>query len=93
MLLINNFLLQYQIKLHVISDLAPKYHMTSSTPAYKVSKAAVSMLIMQYALNLAHEGFTFILVNPGVSKLSSKPRRSSCKALLYTVASVRYGIP
>ena len=40
MLLINNFLLQYQIKLHVISDLAPKYHMTSSTPAYKVSKAA-----------------------------------------------------
>ncbi|OAL23532.1 hypothetical protein AYO20_10977 [Fonsecaea nubica] len=37
----------------------------ASTPAYKVSKAALNMLTVQYALELGKEGFTFLLVSPG----------------------------
>lgn len=36
-------------------------------PAYKVSKAALNMLTVQYAQSYADEGFTFLAVNPGVS--------------------------
>jgi NAD(P)-dependent dehydrogenase (short-subunit alcohol dehydrogenase family) len=36
------------------------------TPAYKVSKAAMNMLTVQYALELGKEGFTVFMVSPGV---------------------------
>lgn len=35
--------------------------------AYKVSKAGLHMLNKQYSLDLADEGFTCLLVSPGVS--------------------------
>lgn len=36
-------------------------------PAYKISKAALNALTVQYALSYEDEGFTFLAVNPGVS--------------------------
>lgn len=36
------------------------------TPAYKISKAALNMLTVQYALDLGKEGLIFLAVNPGV---------------------------
>jgi NAD(P)-dependent dehydrogenase (short-subunit alcohol dehydrogenase family) len=36
------------------------------TPAYKISKAALNMLTVQYALDLGGEGFIFLPVSPGV---------------------------
>ncbi|KAL9587129.1 MAG: hypothetical protein Q9203_003619 [Teloschistes exilis] len=36
-------------------------------PAYKISKAALNMLTVQYALSLEKEGFTCISMSPGVS--------------------------
>jgi NAD(P)-dependent dehydrogenase (short-subunit alcohol dehydrogenase family) len=38
------------------------------TPAYKVSKAALNMLTVQYALDLGKEGLIFIAINPGVCR-------------------------
>ncbi|TGO61704.1 hypothetical protein BCON_0025g00310 [Botryotinia convoluta] len=38
---------------------------TMAIPAYKVSKAALNMLTVQYAQSYAEEGFTFLAVNPG----------------------------
>ncbi|THV47317.1 hypothetical protein BGAL_0319g00080 [Botrytis galanthina] len=38
---------------------------TMAIPAYKVSKAALNMLTVQYAQSYADEGFTFLAVNPG----------------------------
>ncbi|VUC36367.1 unnamed protein product [Clonostachys rosea] len=35
------------------------------TPAYKISKAALNMLTVQYALSLEDQGFTTIAVSPG----------------------------
>ncbi|KAL8643140.1 MAG: hypothetical protein Q9228_000265 [Teloschistes exilis] len=35
-------------------------------PAYKISKAALNMLTVQYALSLEKEGFTFIIMSPGL---------------------------
>ncbi|KAL3471765.1 hypothetical protein BJX99DRAFT_266516 [Aspergillus californicus] len=35
------------------------------SPSYKVSKAALNMLTVQYALSFADEGFTFTVLNPG----------------------------
>lgn len=35
--------------------------------AYKVSKAGLHMLNKQFSLDLADEGFTCLLVSPGVS--------------------------
>jgi NAD(P)-dependent dehydrogenase (short-subunit alcohol dehydrogenase family) len=35
--------------------------------AYKVSKAGLHMLNKQYALDLKDEGFTCLLISPGVS--------------------------
>ncbi|RDL33851.1 NAD(P)-binding Rossmann-fold containing protein [Venustampulla echinocandica] len=43
---------------------ASKYSMMA-VPAYKVSKAALNMLTVQYALNYAEEGFTFLAISPG----------------------------
>jgi NAD(P)-dependent dehydrogenase (short-subunit alcohol dehydrogenase family) len=37
------------------------------TPAYKITKAALNMLSVQYAQQYASEGFTFLLISPGVS--------------------------
>ncbi|CAG8891919.1 unnamed protein product [Penicillium egyptiacum] len=36
-----------------------------STPAYKISKAALNMLTVQYAQQYADEGFTFLAISPG----------------------------
>lgn len=36
-------------------------------PAYKISKAALNALTVQYALSYEGEGFTILAVNPGVS--------------------------
>lgn len=36
-------------------------------PAYKISKAALNMLTVQYAESLAKEGFTVFAISPGVS--------------------------
>ncbi|EAW09068.1 SDR family oxidoreductase [Aspergillus clavatus NRRL 1] len=35
------------------------------TPAYKITKAALNMLTLQYAQDYAREGFTFFAVSPG----------------------------
>ncbi|RHZ57449.1 hypothetical protein CDV55_104632 [Aspergillus turcosus] len=35
------------------------------TPAYKITKAALNMLTVQYAQDYASEGFTFLAVSPG----------------------------
>lgn len=50
--------------------LAPVYK-GSPTPAYKITKAALNMLTVQYAQDYASEGFTFLAVSPGVSLLYS----------------------
>lgn len=36
------------------------------TPAYKVSKAAVNMLTVQWAESLENDGFTILALCPGV---------------------------
>ena len=36
-------------------------------PAYKITKAALNMLTVQYAQSLAEEGFIVTAVAPGVS--------------------------
>lgn len=36
-------------------------------PSYKITKAALNMLTVQYAHAYAEEGFTFQAVSPGVS--------------------------
>lgn len=42
---------------------------TSFAPvhAYKISKAALNMLTVQYALDLENDGFTVLAISPGVS--------------------------
>jgi NAD(P)-dependent dehydrogenase (short-subunit alcohol dehydrogenase family) len=47
-------------------SMAPKYAIIA-VPAYKVSKAALNMLTVQYAQSYAKEGFTFLAISPGVS--------------------------
>ena len=51
-------------------------------PDYKISKAALNMLNQQYAMDLAEEGFTFLLVSPGVSKDTSRAQCRHVKANL-----------
>jgi NAD(P)-dependent dehydrogenase (short-subunit alcohol dehydrogenase family) len=48
--------------------MTPKYS-TMAVPAYKVSKAALNMLAVQYAQLYTGEGFTFPAVSPGVSEI------------------------
>ncbi|KAF2850858.1 short-chain dehydrogenase-like protein [Plenodomus tracheiphilus IPT5] len=43
---------------------APKFSIFP-VPAYKVAKAALNMLTVQYSLSFASEGFTFVAVSPG----------------------------
>jgi NAD(P)-dependent dehydrogenase (short-subunit alcohol dehydrogenase family) len=42
------------------------YFVTMPCPAYKISKAALNALTVQYALEYAKEGFTFLALSPGV---------------------------
>ncbi|KAK2763874.1 hypothetical protein FQN54_009492 [Arachnomyces sp. PD_36] len=44
--------------------MAPTYQVFP-VPAYKVSKAALNMLTVQYAQSFADQGFTFLTVSPG----------------------------
>ncbi|EYE97454.1 short-chain dehydrogenase-like protein [Aspergillus ruber CBS 135680] len=44
---------------------AKRYHTHMPTPAYKISKAALNMLMVQYSLDYADQGFTFFVVCPG----------------------------
>ena len=44
----------------------------SPAPAYKVSKAALNMLTVQYALSLKNEGFTAVVISPGVSEVQNR---------------------
>lgn len=58
-------------KLVVISSdlgcmgIAERYATTAPYPSYKISKAALNMLMMQYALELGPKGFTVFSLNPG----------------------------
>ena len=63
--------------------MAPKFALFP-VPAYKVSKAALNMLTVQYAQAYSEEGFTFVTVSPGVSSLLFT---SSFATLLYQRAS------
>lgn len=45
-----------------------KTYETQPCFAYKISKAALNMMNVQYAQQYAEEGFTFLAVSPGVSK-------------------------
>ena len=38
-------------------------------PAYKVSKAALNMLTVQWALEYKDRGFTFMSISPGVGAI------------------------
>lgn len=66
------FVLMVQVLIMVSSTslgsitLAPKYHTHMPTPAYKISKAALNMLTVQYAMDFADQGFTFFAICPGV---------------------------
>lgn len=48
-------------------------------PAYKISKAALNALMVQYALSYEDEGFVFLAVNPGVGR----PLRSNADSIPY----------
>jgi NAD(P)-dependent dehydrogenase (short-subunit alcohol dehydrogenase family) len=37
-------------------------------PAYKITKAALNALSVQYAQELGKEGFIFVIVSPGVGQ-------------------------
>lgn len=50
--------------------MAPRYAIFP-VPAYKVSKAALNMLTVQYAQSFADQGFTFLTISPGVSTIFS----------------------
>lgn len=43
------------------------YGLHVSCPAYKISKAALNMLTVQYAFEFAEKGFTIAALSPGVS--------------------------
>lgn len=45
--------------------MAPRFQLFPA-PAYKISKAALNMLTIQYAQTYEQEGFTFITISPGV---------------------------
>lgn len=47
-------------------------------PSYKITKAALNMLTVQYALDFAEKGFTIIAVSPGVRGPGLIQADSSC---------------
>ncbi|KAL8832928.1 MAG: hypothetical protein Q9170_004656 [Blastenia crenularia] len=51
-------------------------------PAYKISKAALNMLTVQYAISLEKEGFMFITMSPGVSNGIESLRQEQSSLLL-----------
>jgi NAD(P)-dependent dehydrogenase (short-subunit alcohol dehydrogenase family) len=56
-----------------------KVYAQGRCPAYKISKAALNMLTVQYAQQYADEGFTFLAVSPGVSISNScRPLKNAC---------------
>jgi NAD(P)-dependent dehydrogenase (short-subunit alcohol dehydrogenase family) len=52
------------------------------TPAYKVSKAALNMLTVQWAESLEKDGFTVLAVCPGVG-VSVCPRYANCMLIVH----------
>jgi len=60
----------------------------ATAPAYKISKAALNALTVQYALSYKDEGFTFIALSPGVGSLLPIIH---CPRLTRIVGSNRHG--
>jgi NAD(P)-dependent dehydrogenase (short-subunit alcohol dehydrogenase family) len=61
-------------------------------PAYKISKAAMNALTVQYALEYEKEGFSFIALCPGVCALSfPSGTRRALLTLALLVAENRSG--
>ena len=54
-----------------ITDAAKAHYLPA--PAYKISKAAMNSLTVQYALDFEKEGFTFVALSPGVRFPSRSP--------------------
>ena len=48
----------------------------SKNPQYPISKAALNMLVAEYAAALESEGFTFLAISPGLVNTAEKPRAS-----------------
>lgn len=48
----------------------------SKLPAYKITKAALNMLTVQWALDYDKEGFTFVALTPGVSMVANVNARA-----------------
>ena len=44
------------------------------TPHYAVSKAALNMLVTEFAVALQPEGFTCLALSPGLVNTATKPR-------------------
>lgn len=57
--------------------LAPGFKL-APTPAYKISKTALNMLTVQWAQDMADEGFTIIGISPGVRIRSRLLRMDLC---------------
>lgn len=49
-------------------------------PAYKITKAALNMLTVQYAQSYARDGFTFMAISPGVSASGPQLELSDCSS-------------
>ena len=49
-------------------EMSARYTMMP-VPAYKVSKAALNMLTVQWAYEYKDQGFTFVTISPGVSAI------------------------
>ena len=47
----------------------------TTNPAYPISKAALNLVIAEYAAQFQDEGFTFIAISPGVVNTAIKPRK------------------
>lgn len=62
----------------------------SPTPAYKISKAALNMLTVQYAQQYEAEGFTFLAISPGVSSLTASPVSTYQGIVLLTFTVATY---
>jgi NAD(P)-dependent dehydrogenase (short-subunit alcohol dehydrogenase family) len=52
----------------------------SPTPAYKVTKAAMNMLTVQYGLELGKDGFTLLAISPGA------------RIIFYLLSSTRWSV-
>ncbi|GAT30053.1 similar to short-chain dehydrogenase [Aspergillus luchuensis] len=59
--------------------MAPRFALFP-VPAYKVSKAALNMLTVQYAQSFADQGFTFLAISPGWVKTDLGGERADITA-------------